>query len=81
MTPLFCGQMRSPSTGKAVPGWPICQRIIMAMTPPTARKKRPIQRNCFAMTLWSFEMMYFATKVVGSGWMCCSAWKSGPGRA
>ncbi len=78
MTPPLCGQSSSPSTGKAVPGCAICQRIIIAIVPPTARKKRPYQRNCFAMTLWSIEKTYRLTKLEGSGWMCCSAWKSGP---
>src|SRR5262245_19511950 len=27
--------------------------------------------NCFAMTLWSVEKMYFLRNEVGSGWMGC----------
>ena len=78
MTPPLWGHRSWPRTGNGVPGYAICQRIIIAMTPPTTRKKRPYQRNCFAMTLWSVEKTYFRTNEVGSGWMCCSAWNSGP---
>src|SRR5450759_2880005 len=63
MTPPLWGQMSWPRTGNGVPGSAICQRIIIAITPPTARKKRPYQTNCFAMTLWSEEKMYFPRKL------------------
>ena len=78
MTPPLWGHRSWPRTGNGVPGYAICQRIIIAMAPPTTRKKRPYHRNCFAMTLWSVEKTYFLRNEVGSGWMCCSAWKSGP---
>src|SRR3954451_23208293 len=43
--------------------------MAMARMPPNARKTRPAQMNCFAMTLWSVEKMYFLRNDVGSGWI------------
>jgi hypothetical protein len=52
----------SPPKGMGRPGHASCQRISIASSPPTSRKKRLKKRNWIPMTLWSEEKMYFRMK-------------------
>ena len=56
--PSDCGNSREPRTGTGCIGKPHCQRIIIAITPPSPRKPRPEKMNWSPMTLWSMENTY-----------------------
>ena len=58
-----------PRPGTAVSGHANCQRTTSASRPPRTIMKRPMNRNCRAIILWSVEKIYVRTKP--SSW--CSA--------
>src|SRR5262245_25374225 len=55
ITPPAPGNSSRPTIGTGSPGRASCHRISIAITPPTARKARPRNRNCLPITLWSVE--------------------------
>ena len=51
ITPPAPGNSSRPTSGTGWPGRASCQRISIAITPPTARKVSPRNRNCLPITL------------------------------
>ena len=61
-TPFVSGNRMRPRTGISVHGYASCQRMAIAISPPTSSMNRPVNRNCSPMTLWSVEKMYLRMK-------------------